>query len=172
MVVGRKSRGITAKQNGQPVAFASRTLTSAETRYAQIEKELLAIVFVCEHLNVYVFGRDHVRAHTDHKPLESIVKKNHCRIHPKRLQCMLLRLQIFNLDVEYLKGSAMLLAGTLSRSPLEVSACESGNHFENVDRKIDLPVSDECWEQFKNVAASDYVMQICVVRIGQVGHTI
>ena len=107
--------GAALLQNGQPVAFASQTLTSAETRYTQIKKELLAIVFACEHFNVYVFGRDHVRAHTDHKPLEIIVKKKTTAGYtPKRLQCMLLRLQIFNLDVEYLKGSAMLLADALS----------------------------------------------------------
>ena len=67
--------GAVLLQNGQPVAFASRTLTSAETRYAQIEKELLAIVFACEHFYLYVYGRDRVRVHTDHKPLETIVKK-------------------------------------------------------------------------------------------------
>lgn len=37
--------GAALMQNGQPVAYASQALTPAETRYAQIEKELLAIVF-------------------------------------------------------------------------------------------------------------------------------
>ena len=32
----------------QPIAFASKSLTDAETRYANIERELLAIVFACQ----------------------------------------------------------------------------------------------------------------------------
>ena len=55
-------------QNGQPVAYASRALTPAETRYAQIEKEMLAIVFACTQFEPYLFGRDMVTVETDHKP--------------------------------------------------------------------------------------------------------
>ena len=67
--------GATLMQNGQPVAYASRALTPAETRYAQIEKELLAIVFACDRFDAYVYGRHLVNVETDHKPLEPIFVK-------------------------------------------------------------------------------------------------
>ena len=38
-----KGLGAVLTQKGQPVAFASRALSDAETRYSQIEKELLAV---------------------------------------------------------------------------------------------------------------------------------
>ena len=53
-------------QNGQPEGYASTAMTSAETNYAQIEKELLAIVFGLERFNQYVQGRP-VKIETDHK---------------------------------------------------------------------------------------------------------
>jgi len=50
--------GAAILQKRQPVAYASRALTSAETRYTQIEKELLAINFTCERFDTYIYGRD------------------------------------------------------------------------------------------------------------------
>ena len=116
--------GAALLQNGQPIAYASRALTSAETRYAQIEKELLAIVFACERFNAYLYGRDEVTVETDHKPLVSIVLKL-LNLAPQRLQRMLLRLQKYNLVLKYKKGKDMFLADTLSRAFLpEVSKSE------------------------------------------------
>ena len=42
-------------QNGKPVAFASKALTPIERNYAQIEKELYAIVFGCERFESVFF---------------------------------------------------------------------------------------------------------------------
>ena len=44
------------KGKDQPIAFASKSLTDAETRYANIERELLAIVFACQRFSTYLLG--------------------------------------------------------------------------------------------------------------------
>ena len=46
-----------------------------ETRYANIERELSAIVFACQHFSTYLLGRSFI-AESDHKLLEMIAMKN------------------------------------------------------------------------------------------------
>ena len=58
----------------QPLAYASRALTDPETRYATIDKEMLAVVFAFEKRHQFVFRR-HVIVRTDHDSLEVITKK-------------------------------------------------------------------------------------------------
>jgi len=111
-----KGLGAALLQQGQPIAFASRALTTCEVGYAPIEKELLAVVYGMERFHHYTFGRK-VVVNSDHKPLESIVKKP-LHIAPKRLQRMLLRLQGYDMTLKYLKGTEMHLADTLSRAYL------------------------------------------------------
>jgi hypothetical protein len=74
-----------------PVAYASRALTETEQRYAQIENEMLAIVFGAERFHQYIYGRE-VDVQSDHKPLEVIMKKPLSSA-PARIQRLLMRLQ-------------------------------------------------------------------------------
>ena len=122
--------GAALLQEGQPVAFASRALTDTEVRYAQIEKEMLAIVWSAEKFHQYTFGRP-VSVMSDHKPLQNIMKKPLANA-PNRLQGMLMRLQKYEVDVSYTPGKETLLADTLSRG---YRMTTEGRHeeFENVN---------------------------------------
>lgn len=104
-------------QEGHPIVYASRALTSSEKNYAQIEKELLSVVYGVEKFTEYLYGR-HFVVESDHKPLESIVKKSLLSA-PKRLQRLLLRLQRYDVEVVYKRGTEMYMADTLSHAYLE-----------------------------------------------------
>ena len=56
------------------IAYGSKTLTAAETRYANIECELLGVVGALEKFHYFTFGHP-VTILTDHKPLIAISKK-------------------------------------------------------------------------------------------------
>ena len=101
------------KHNGedQPIAFASKSM-DMETRYANIERELLAIVFACQHFSTYLLGRRFI-AESDHKLLEMIAMKNLVNV-PPHLQRMLLELQRYNFTIKYHPGAQMQLADALS----------------------------------------------------------
>ena len=60
--------GAILEQNGQPVTCVSKTLTTAEKGYPQIEREVLAIVWSIERLHKYLFGRKFTVV-TNKKPL-------------------------------------------------------------------------------------------------------
>ena len=79
--------GAVLLQNDQPVAYASKALSRSQINYAQIEKEMLAVVFGCTRFHDYIHGLKEIQVETDHKPLESILKKP---LHqaPMRLQRM------------------------------------------------------------------------------------
>ena len=51
-----KGLGAVLLQKGQPIAYASSALTDAESRYAQIEKEPLAVVYGLERFHTYTDG--------------------------------------------------------------------------------------------------------------------
>lgn len=93
------------------MAYASRVLTETEQTYAQIKREILAIVFLLDKFHQYTYGR-RTEIYTDYKPLEAIVKKPFSKA-PKHLQGMLLNTPKYNINVEYVQGKHMFIADVL-----------------------------------------------------------
>lgn len=103
-------------QEGRPIAYTSRAMTETQKRYAQIEKEMLAIVHCCKKFHQYIFGKT-VKVESDHKPLQAIFTKPLLAA-PMRLQTMLLRLQPYDLCVQYKPGADIPVGDALSRANL------------------------------------------------------
>ena len=89
-------------------------LSDVETRYSQTEREALAVVWSCEHFDIYVRGSSFTVV-TDHKPLEHIWKKTNP---PLRIARWALRLQPYDLTVVYRPGKEKP-ADYMSRHPVK-----------------------------------------------------
>lgn len=149
--------GGTLLQNGKPIAYASRALHDAETRYAPIEREMLAIVWSLEKWHQFTYGRK-VTVYTDHHPLESITRKDLNRA-PRRLQGMLLRALAYDIDVKWLEGKKMFLSDTFSRAYLPKTENNPQAEFEVINAVKYLPMSEDKINQIKLETEMDEALQ-------------
>uniref|UniRef100_A0A8C2EQ68 Gypsy retrotransposon integrase-like protein 1 n=1 Tax=Cyprinus carpio TaxID=7962 RepID=A0A8C2EQ68_CYPCA len=111
----QKGIGVALVQDNRPIAFGSKTLTECQSRYSNIEREMLAIVYGMQRYHIYLYGKSFVVV-TDHKPLVTICTKP-LHAAPPRLQRMLIKTQGYNYSIVYRPGCQMILADTLSRLP-------------------------------------------------------
>ncbi|KAK7886282.1 hypothetical protein WMY93_025903 [Mugilogobius chulae] len=143
----------------QPVAYASRSMTETEKRYAQIEKETLGLVFGCGKFHSYVYGLPTFTAETDHKPLISIRKKNLNDMSP-RIQRMMMSLQRYDFELIYTPGKYIVLADALSRAPAPNSETSESITAEDAEAHIkmitaSLPATDSMLQQIVKETAMD-----------------
>ena len=131
-----KGLGAAIIQDGGVVAYASRALTSTEQKYAQIEKEMLAVVFGCTRFHKLLYGKDDVTIESDHQPLESLLKKPMSAA-PLRIQRMRLKLQPYNFKLIHVSGKKTGLADCLSRLPQQVTAKDDVIDEELMVCKVD-----------------------------------
>ncbi|XP_048586216.1 uncharacterized protein K02A2.6-like [Nematostella vectensis] len=104
----------------QPVAYASRTLSSAERNYFQIERESLAIVFGLTKFRQYLLGR-HFKLLTEHKPLITLLGEHKpvFQLASDRIKRWALLLAAYNYTIEFIPGKDNVFADFLSRKPVE-----------------------------------------------------
>ncbi|UYV70258.1 K02A2.6-like, partial [Cordylochernes scorpioides] len=100
----------------QVIAYASRTLSETEKRYAQIKKEALAITWACEKFKQYIQGLV-ITLETDHKPLVPIFTSKNIDDLTPRIQRLRLRIMRYSYKIVHTPGKNLIVADALSRSP-------------------------------------------------------
>jgi len=88
-----------------PVAFASGTLSPAEKRYSQVDKEGLAIIFGVKRLYYHLLGRKFT-IFPDHKPLQHLFDRSKAipPLASARIQGWALTLSAYDYDINYKPG--------------------------------------------------------------------
>ena len=105
-----------------PIAYFSKKLKPAETRYSTFDRELLAMYLAVKHFQHFIEGREfYIR--TDHKPLTYAIATPSERHSPRQIRHLDLISQ-FTTDIHFVKGKDNVVADALSR--IEIGTLETG----------------------------------------------
>ena len=147
----------------RPVVYASRSLTTTEQCYAQIEKEALALTWACERIAEYLLGKP-FHLHTDHKSLVPILSSKSLDTLPARVQRFRMRLMRYQFSISHVSGKDLHIADTLSRAPTSQSTPSDDQFCHHVDNFVhlvtgSLPVTEERLQQISRLQDKDEVCQ-------------
>lgn len=123
----------------KPVQFASRSLSEAEKRYSNIEREALGITWACERMREFLIGTTFT-IQTDHKPLLTLFGKKPMNELTPRIQRFRMKMANFSYKMQHVAGKRFFTPDTLSRAPI-------AGMTENMD------ILSEEMEEFKNIRA-------------------
>src|SRR6476660_5576078 len=104
--------GACISQDGKPIAFYSRKLNPAQTRYTTTKRELLSIVEVLKEFRNILLGQQ-IRVHTDH---DNLMYKT---FNSDRVMKWRLYIKEYSPDLQYIKGEKNVVADALSRLNME-----------------------------------------------------
>lgn len=108
--------GVLEQLNGnkwEPLAFFSKTFSTAEQKYSTFDRELLAIFLGIKKFRHFLEGRE-FRIYTDHKPLITAINSKTDRS-PRQTRHLEFIAQ-FTTDIRHVKGPDNVVADTLSRT--------------------------------------------------------
>jgi hypothetical protein len=115
--------GACISQEEKPVAFYSRKLNPAQTRYTTTERELLSIVETLKEFRNILLGQQ-IIVHTDH---ENLTYKN---FNAYRVLIWRVFIEEYSPDLRYIKGQDNIVADALSRLPKELANTPLDNSME------------------------------------------
>ena len=97
----------------------SRFLTDADSRYAVIELECLAVAWAIKKCHLFLAGLGHFMVVTDHNPLFLYILNSHRldEIENPCLQRLRMWIMGHNFTAQWLKGASNGVADALSRHP-------------------------------------------------------
>ena len=105
------------------IQAGSRFLTDAESRYATIELELLAVAWAVRKCRLFLIGLPHLDLVVDHRPLVPIInRKNLDEIENPRLQRLREKISEVNISAAWRPGKKHAAADALSRAPVAAPA--------------------------------------------------
>jgi hypothetical protein len=106
--------GAVISQNNKPIAFYSRKLNPAQTRYTTTERELLSIVETLKEFRNILLGH-RIKIYTDHKNLTYV------NFNTERVMRWRLIIEEYSPELLYVKGETNIVADALSRLDLATS---------------------------------------------------
>ena len=130
--------GAVISQEGKPIAFYSRKLNDAQTRYTTTERELLAIVETLKEYRNILLGHE-IRVYTDHK---NLTYKN---FNTDRVMRWRLVIEEYGPELIYLKGERNIVADALSRLGFERDAQRTENSTKNISTHLSEVMLSELW---------------------------
>lgn len=136
-------------------------MTETEQRYAQIEKEALALTWACERLSQYLVGTKFL-LETDHKPLIPLLSTKNLEDLPLRVQRFRLRMMRYCYEIVHVPGKDLHTADYLSRQPLKETGSdelrEEVNAYVHYIFKY-LPASDSRLQEIKEHQEKDPILK-------------
>ena len=148
------------------MVYASRSMSKIERRYAQIEREPLAVTWTCERFTEYILGRKFT-IEIDHKSLIPLLNTKQFNSLSPRVLGFRLRLAKFDYKVQYVPGKYLYTADTLSQAPLPKEREEEElqgevEAFVNCVTEYAIPATEQRLETYQNMQKLDPIC--CRVR--------